>query len=57
MIISAYSVGGGIIHHVVPVSCVSGVSWHLWCSFPKAHAAYLLTPLDKGICQVDYGAF
>lgn len=51
--------GGGkkIIHHVVAVSCVSGASRHLWCWFLKAHAAYRLTPLDKGVCQVDYRSF
>lgn len=28
----------------------------LRCSFQKDPPAYLLTPLDKGICQVDYVA-
>lgn len=46
-----------IIHHVVALSCVSGASCHLWCWFLKAHAAYGLTPLDKGVCQVDYRSF
>lgn len=49
--------GKKIIHHVVAVSCVSGASCHLWCWFLKAHAAYRLTPLDKGVCQVDYRSF
>lgn len=49
--------GGGVIHHVVTASCVSCTSSHLWCWFPKAHAAYPVAPLDKGICQVDYRSF
>lgn len=49
--------GKKIIHQVVAVSCVSGASCHLWCWFLKAHAAYRLTPLDKGVCQVDYRSF
>lgn len=41
-------------HHHVVWLCTS--SDFLKCSFQRDPPAYLLTPLDKGICQVDYEA-
>lgn len=42
-------------HDLVPLCHVLGLV--LWCSFQEAAPAYLLTPLDRVICQVDYVAF
>lgn len=53
-VVHAMSVYKRKTHYHVAWLC-TGLDF-LECSFQKDPSAYLLTPLDKGICQVDYVA-